>query len=216
MYPLCYTTGEPIRFGDLVEWTDEAGTRHELTLARVSYMPHGDVPADREAVAHWRQERWADEGADRVLLTGLRGEGEGGYSDGEAMLQRREDIRIPLSSLRLLRRTVPMTYCSGEPVQDGDWVAEYVGREHGTFALRRLRIMYVKSYEEPWYTGTQPFIWLCDLASENAPLGQVSPFMENGAFEPCWEHIHFIDHDRIDAELAAWWEAHGIKPVEQA
>ncbi len=216
MYPLRYSTGEPIRFGDLVEWTDEAGLRHELTLGRVSYMPHGDVPAEREAIAHWRQERWADEEAGCVLLTGLRGAGEGGYSDAELLLQRREDIRVPLASLRFIRRTVPMTYCSGEPVKDGDWVAEFVGRENGTFALRRLRIMYVKSHEEPWYTGTQPFIWLCDLESKQAPLGQVSPYMENGAFEPSWEHIHFIDHDQVDAELAAWWEKYGFTPAPQA
>ncbi len=212
MYPLCYTTGEPIRFGDLVEWTDEAGTRHELVLARVSYMPHGDVPAEREAVAHWRQERWADEGADRVLLTGLREAGEGGYSDADILLQRREDLRVPLSSLRFIRRTVPMTYCSGEPVQDGDWVAEYVGPEQGTYALRRLRVMYVKNHAEPWFAGRQPFIWLCDLSSDHAPLGMVTPYMENGAFEPSWEHIHFIDHGNIDAALATWWGEHGITP----
>ncbi len=216
MYPLCYSTGEPIRYGDLVEWTDENGERHEWTLARVSYMPHGDVPAEREAVAHWRQERWADEAADRVFVSGLREEGEGGYSDSAVLLQRREDIRVPLTSLRFIRRTVPMTYCSGEPVQDGDWVVEYVGEEHGTYALRRLRVMYVKSHAEPWFTGWQPFIWLCDLASDHAPLGMVTPYMENGAFEPGWEHIHFINHGKIDAEFAAWWEAHGITPAEQA
>ncbi len=212
MYPLCYSTGEPIRFGDLVEWTDEAGVRHELLLGRVSYMPHGDVPAEREAVAHWRQERWADEEPNRVLLTGLRGAGEGGYADDELLLQRREDVRVSLSSLRFIRRTVPMTYCSGEPVQDGDWVAEYVGPEHGIYVLRRLRVMYVKSHAEPWFTGTQPFIWLCDLASDHAPMGMVTPYMENGAFEPSWEHIHFVDHGKIDAELAAWWEKHGMTP----
>ncbi len=217
MYPLCYTTGEPIRFGDLVEWTDAEGVRHERTLGRVCYMPYGDVPADREAIAHWRQERWADECADRVLLTGLRGEGEGGYSDTEVLLQRREDIRVPLSSLRLLRRTVPMTYCSGEPVQDGDWVAEFLGGRGGKmggYAVRRLRVMYVKNHEEPWFPGSQPFLWLCDLADdEHAALGLVSPYMENGGIEPCWEHIHFIAHGTIDAELAAWWEKHGIDPA---
>ncbi len=213
MYPLCYTTGEPIRFGDLVEWTDENGVRHELTLGRVRYMPHGDVPAEREAVAHWRQERWADETADCVPVTGLRAEGEGGYSDDTLVLQRREDVRVPISSLRFIRRTVPMTYCSGEPVQDGDWVADDVS---GRFQLYRLRVMYVKSHAEPWFSGTQPFIWLCDLESDNAPLGQVSPFMENGGFEPCWEHVRFVAHGHIDAELASWWEKHGMTPSAQA
>ncbi len=212
-YPLCYSTGEPIRFGDLVEWTDESGARHEVTLGRVSYMPHGDVPAEREAVAHWRQERWADEGASHVLLTGLRGLGEGGYADDELLLQRREDLRVPLSALRFIRRTVPMSYCSGEPVQDGDWVAEYVGAEPGTYALRRLRVMYVKSHAEPWFAGSQPFIWLCDLASDHAPMGMVTPYMENGAFEPSWEHVHFIAHGQIDADLEAWWKAHGMTPM---
>ncbi len=216
MYPLCYSTGEPIRFGDWVEWTDEHGERHELTLGRVSYMPHGDVPAEREAVAHWRQERWADETAGCVPVTGLRGEGEGGYADDVLLLQRREDLRVPLASLRLIRRMVPMTYCSGEPVQDGDWVAEYVGAENGTYALRRLRVMYVKSHAEPWFAGRQPFIWLCDLTSDHAPMGMVTPYMENGAFEPSWEHIHFIDHGHVDDALAAWWQKHGMTPAEQA
>ncbi len=219
MYPLCYNTGEPIRFGDIVEWTDESGTRHELTMARVSYMPHGDVPAEREAVAHWRQERWGDEGADHVSLTGLRGEGDGGYSDSEVLLQRREDVRIPLASLRLVRRTVPMTYCGGEPVQDGDWVAEYTGErdgEAGAYAVRRLRVMYVKNHVEPWFSGTQPFLWLCDLADdEHSAMALVSPYMENGAFEPCWEHIHFIAHGPVDSAFAAWWEKHGITPMPE-
>ncbi len=214
MYPLCYSTGEPIRYGDLVEWTDENGTRHELTLGRVNYMPHGDVPAERESISHWRQERREDEGEGWAVLTGLRG-GEAGYSDSEVLLQRREDKRVPLERLRFIRRTVPMTYCSGEPVRDGDWVAESMGEEE--FALRRVRVMYVKSHEEPWYTGTQPFIWLCDLEDdEHAPLGIVTPYMENGAFEPGWEHIHFVDRGRIDPKLAAWWEKHGITPAERA
>ncbi len=212
MYPLCYSTGEPIRFGDLVEWTDDNGQRHEVTLARVSYMPHGDVPAEREAVALWRQARWADEGEDYALLTGLRAEGEGGYSDETVLLQRREDIRVPLERLRFIRRTEAMTYCSGEPVRDGDWVADDV---NGRFILYRLRVMYVKSHEEPWFAGTQPFIWLCDLAdNEHAPLGLVTPYMENGAFEPGWEHVRFVGRGKIDTELAAWWQKHGITPSE--
>ncbi len=206
MYPLCYSTGEPIRFGDRVEWTDEGGNRHEFTLGRVSYMPHGGVPAEREASSHWRQERWADEGADHVLLTG-----DVSADDASVLLQRREDLRVPLRSLRFIRRTVPMTYCSGEPVRDGDWVAE-----EGHYTLYRLRVMYVKSHAEPWLEGSQPFIWQCDLTSDHAPVGLVTPYMENGAFEPCWEHIHFVSHGTIDSELATWWEKHGMTPAEQA